>query len=138
MFHWYCIYLATKHNHILHTLVPVPSGPPLNFFIEATTSRTLYFSWEPPLLEQQNGVIVGYTVNIVPDDNSMMFQLYSDEHATNLSAKIFKPYTVYRCAVAAFTTPGTGPYSDEVVILTPEDSNSVYNITINSWLQTNN
>jgi len=52
----------------------------------------------------------------------MRFQLYSDQRETNLSATIFKPYTVYRCAVAAFTTPGTGPYSDEVMILTPEDS----------------
>ena len=86
------------------------------------TPRTLYFSWEPPLLELQNGVIIGYTVSIVSDDNGMMFQLYSDQHARNLSATIFKPYTVYRCAVAAFTTPGTGPYSDEVMILTPEDS----------------
>ena len=103
-------------------MVPVPSGPPLNFSIEATTSHTLYFTWEPPLLEQQNGVILGYTVNIVSDDNSMMFQLYSDDHATNLSATVFKPYTVYRCAVAAFTTPGTGPYSDEEAVLTPEDS----------------
>ena len=99
----------------------VPSGPPLNFSTEATSPRTLYFSWEPPLLEQQNGVVLGYVVNIVSDDN-MMFQLYSDDHATNLSATIFKPYTVYRCAVAAFTTPGTGPYSDEETILTPEDS----------------
>ena len=106
-------------------MVPVPSGPPLNFCIDATTPRTLHFSWEPPLLEQQNGVIVGYTVNIVSDDYSMMFQLYSDDHATNLSATIFKPYTVYRCAVAAFTTPGIGPYSNEAVILTPEDGKFV-------------
>ena len=103
-------------------LLAVPSGPPLNFSTEATTPRTLYFSWEPPLLEQQNGVIIGYTLNIVSDDSGMMFQLYPDQHAMNLSATIFKPYTVYRCAVAAITTPGTGPYSDYVVTLTPEDS----------------
>ena len=87
--------------------------------MEATTPRSLYFSWEPPLLERQNGVIIAYTVNIVSDDNTM-FQLYSD-HATNLSATIFKPYTVYRCAVAAITMPGTRPYSDDMVILTPEN-----------------
>ena len=116
-------------------MVPVPSGPPLNFSIEATTSRTLYFTWEPPLLEQQNGVILGYTVNIVSNDNSTRFQLYSDDHATNLSATIFKPYTVYRCVVAAFTTPGTGPYSDEAVILTPEDGNFVYNVTVSIQYQ---
>ena len=103
-------------------MVPVPSGPPLNFSIEATTSRTLYFTWEPPLLEQQNGVIIGYTVNVVLDDSSMMFKLYPDDHATNLSATVFKPYTVYRCVVAAFTTPGTGPYSNEEAVLMPEDS----------------
>ena len=102
-------------------LVPVPSGSPLNFSTEATTPRTV-FSWEPPLLEQQNGVILGYIVNIVSDDKKMMFQLYSNQHETSLSASIFEPYTVYRCPVAAFTTPGAGPYSDEETVLTPEDS----------------
>ena len=109
-----------RFTDILSTILTVPSGSPLNFSTEATAPRSLYFSWEPPLLEQQNGVIIGYTVNIVSDDN-MMFQLYSEQHATNLSATIFKPYTVYRCAVAAITMPGTGPYSDDMVILTPED-----------------
>ena len=103
-------------------LDPAPSGSPLNFSTEATTPRTLYFSWEPPLLEQQNGVILGYIVKIVSDYKKMMFQLYSNQHETSLSATIFEPYTMYRCAVAAFTTPGTGPYSDEETVLTPEDS----------------
>ena len=52
----------------------------------------------------------------------MMFDLYSNQHETSLSASIFEPYSVYRCAVAAFTTPGAGPYSDEETVLTPEDS----------------
>ena len=102
-------------------MIAAPSGSPLNFSVEATAPRTLYFSWEPPLLEQQNGVIIGYVVNIISDDIGMMFQIYSDSNATNISATLFTPYTVYRCAVAATTVPGTGPYSDEVLILTPED-----------------
>ena len=106
---------------LLPTLTAAPSGPPLNFTIEAITPRTLYFSWEPPPLEQQNGVIIGYVVNIISDSNWMIFQIYSNSSSTNISATHFVPYTVYRCSVAASTEPGTGPYSDEVLILTPED-----------------
>jgi len=49
---------------LLPTLVAAPSGPPLNFSVEVTTPHTLYFSWEPPLLEQQNGVISGQYVRV--------------------------------------------------------------------------
>ena len=66
-------------------------------------------------------MIVDYVVNIVSEDNGMMFQIYSNSNATNISATLFTPYIVYRCAVAATTVAGTGPYSDEVLILTPED-----------------
>jgi len=98
-----------------------PSGPPLNFTIEVITPRTLYFSWEPPPLEQQNGVIIGYVVQIISDDSGLVFQIFSNGNSTNVSATHFIPYTVYRCTVAATTVPGTGPYTDEVLILTPED-----------------
>ena len=106
---------------LLPTLTAAPSGPPLNFAIEATTPRTLYFSWEPPPLEQQNGVIIGYVVQIISDDSGLVFQIFSNGNSTNVSAAHLMPYTVYRCTVAANTVPGTGPYSDEVLILTPED-----------------
>jgi len=106
------------------TFTAAPSGPPLNFSVEAITPRTLYFSWELPLLEHQNGVILDYVLNISSDDNGMIIQIYSNGNATNISATLFTPYTVYRCKVAASTLPGTGPYSDEVLILTPEDGKS--------------
>ena len=54
--YYFLILMVT--TDLLPTLVAAPSGPPLNFSVEATTPRTLYFSWEPPLLEQQNGVKV--------------------------------------------------------------------------------
>ena len=115
------LYCILANSVCFSILVAAPSGSPLNFSIEATAPRTLYFSWEPPVLEQQNGVIIGYVVNIISEDNGMMFQIYSDSNTTNISATLFTPYTVYRCTVAATTVPGTGPYSNEVLILTPED-----------------
>ena len=117
--YYFLILMVT--TDLLPTLVAAPSGPPLNISVEATTPRTLYFSWEPPLLEQQNGVISGYVVNIISEENGMVFQIYSNNNATNISATLFTPYTVYRCTMASSTMPGTGPYSNEVLILTPED-----------------
>ena len=112
---------------LLLTLTTAPSGPPLNFSIEATAPRTLYFSWQPPLPDQQNGVIIGYVVNIISVDNQMIFQIYSNSSSTYVLATDFTPYTVYRCSVAATTVPGTGPYNDEVLILTSEDGKDNYN-----------
>jgi len=110
----------TDGNCIVYNLT-VPSGPPLKFSVVATTPRSLYFSWEPPRPEEQNGVIVGYVVNVTSNHSMEVLQLYSDLQETNVSVAGLKPYTVYVCAVAAITIPGVGPYSDEDTVLMPED-----------------
>ena len=42
----------------------VPSGPPLMFNAMAQSSESIILVWEPPSPEDQNGLIVGYTINI--------------------------------------------------------------------------
>ena len=117
--------LLTATVYIVYCLT-VPSGPPLMFSVVATTARSLHFSWEPPRPEEQNGVIVGYVVNVTSDHSMEVLQLYTDLQATSTSAAGLKPYTVYVCAVAAITMPGVGPYSDEDTILMPEDGKRIH------------
>ncbi len=49
-----------------------------------------------------------------------VFQLYSPPDNTSISMSIFKPFTVYTCKVAAFNRVGTGPFSSEITVQTPE------------------
>lgn len=87
--------IASIYGKITVYYLTVPSGPPLKFSVVATTPRSLYFSWEPPRPEEQNGVIVGYVVNVTSDHSMEVLQLYSDLQETNISVAGLKPYTVY-------------------------------------------
>lgn len=86
----------------------------------ALTPWSLFFSWKPPPIEHHNGVLQGYEVNVVTDVTNATFQLYAASNEENMSAPIFKPFTVYACKVAAFTQVGIGPFVTEIIVQTPE------------------
>ena len=83
------------------------------------TSTTIYISWQPPLSEDQNGVIAGYTLNVTSPETGE-----TEEFFTELTAYILNPvspYTLYTAAVAAHTDAGRGPYSARISVQTGED-----------------
>ena len=45
------------------TLQDVPTGIVQNISTNATSSTSIVLSWNPPLITDQNGVIIGYSVN---------------------------------------------------------------------------
>lgn len=40
----------------------VPTGPPTNIRSTSATDTSLTLAWDPPLVEERNGIIVAYTV----------------------------------------------------------------------------
>ncbi len=86
----------------------------------APTPWTLLFSWKPPPYEHHNGVLLGYTANVVTVTTGATSQLYSAADEITISVSIFKPFTVYTCSVAAFTEVGIGPFGSERSVQTPE------------------
>ncbi len=99
----------------------VPSGPVVNPTIEVISSTTLLLRWEPPELEDQNGVIIGYVVNVTAVETGMTFQLSSFSFDSSLTASGLRPFTTYICRIAARTDVGVGPYSIAVTAVTQQD-----------------
>ena len=80
-------------------------------------------------MSDQNGVIIGYVVNVTVIATGEMFQLTTT--STNLALDSLQPFTTYMCRIAVRTAVGIGPYSIAVVatteqagILLPQNINS--------------
>ena len=91
----------------------------VNPSITVTSSTSLFLRWEPPELEDQNGIIIGYRVNISEVETGANFQLSSSDPP--LSVEGLRPFTTYICRIAARTRVGVGPYSIAVTAVTRQD-----------------
>ena len=108
------------HLCVFHLNVyAAPSGPPQNLQGRTVSSRSITLSWEPPLFEDQNGVITGYTINVTLNETEESFELFSN--SLNLTADVFRPFRNYIFKIAGQTAVGVGSFSDPITIMTPED-----------------
>ena len=91
-----------------------PDGPPQNFILSLITSvpEMVDFFWEPPPLDQQNGIITGYDIVCTPSGSSqpVNFVVTDDVMSDTLNATVgmFTPATQYSCAITASTSAGPG------------------------------
>ena len=76
--------------------------------------------WEPPLFEDQNGIITSYIINVVLNETAENFQLSTTESRLFLDS--LRPFGTYSFVIAAQTIAGVGPFSTVLTIATPEDS----------------
>ena len=97
----------------------------------ARTSRSAILAWDPPLPEEQNGVIINYVINVTEADSGVSFQLFSTN--TTLLVESLFPFTTYNLLIAASTSVGTGPFSMLLTLQTPEDG--TYNIVLSYVIQ---
>ena len=100
----------------------VPSGTPQSIQAQPIDSRSLLLAWEPPLAEEQNGVIQGYLINISVAETGDEFQHQSTN--TTLIVKDLHPHYTYSLVISAVTV-GPGPYSEVYTIQMPEDGTSL-------------
>ena len=78
--------------------------------------------WFPPPSNEQNGIIVYYQVNITEVETGNDISLLSPD--TLITVPHLHPFYTYVCIVSAVTVT-EGPYSDELIITTPQDGNLV-------------
>ena len=102
-----------------HYLNVVPDGAPIAFEGIVISSTSVYFTWNPPSCERQNGLIIEYTINVTTQETGDRFQFNSN--TTFLEITNLMPYRTYVCIVAAATSVGLGPFSEPVILETPED-----------------
>jgi receptor-type tyrosine-protein phosphatase Q len=103
----------------IRTPEDVPSGYPQSFSAIATSSRSAVLTWDPPNAEERNGIVVEYIINVSAVETGENFQLTST--TTSITVASLRPYTTYRCIIAASTSVGIGPFSTVFTLVTPED-----------------
>ena len=95
----------------------VPGGPPQSISAEPTDPSTLVLHWQPPLLEERNGIVRLYIVNVTELESGAVEQHIS-VHST-ITVPYLHPYYVYRYSVAAQTI-APGPFSEPALVQMPE------------------
>lgn len=60
-----------------------------------------------------------FTINVSAVETGEDFQLTST--TTSITVTSLRPYTTYRCIIAASTSVGIGPFSTVFTLVTPED-----------------
>ena len=103
----------------------VPNGPPQNILALALSSDTITLTWDPPLVQNQNGLITDYIVNYTALDTGEITQVLTS--ARSLTVNSLAPFSSYAFIVAARTATGAGPFSTDVTVQTLEDGKSVLN-----------
>ena len=96
----------------------VPSSPAQNVLAYNTTSTSIYLSWDPPPHDQRNGIILHYTVRVIPQYGGIV--VYLNSTVTSIIVASLTPYTIYTYSVAAVTSVGRGPFSSAIMIQTNE------------------
>lgn len=99
-----------------------PTSPPTLTSYYDVDSTSLYFSWSPPPVDHQNGIIRRYDLTLTELETGSVFS-YSTT-GTNFTAMLLHPNYQYQLEVSAVTI-GTGPSSVPVILLTPEDGMNI-------------
>lgn len=90
-----------------------------NIVAEVPSSDTLIIQWDFPEPEDQNGIIIGYVVEINATETGETYQLTST--LSTVIIDTLQPFTTYVCRIAARTRVGTGPYSIAITATTLQD-----------------
>ena len=93
------------------------------FNATATSPYSAYLTWEPLDEEDQNGVIIGYVIQVTILETNTTVYLFSN--TTYLVVNTLRPWRTYICIIAARTSVGTGPYGSVFVLQSPQDGEQV-------------
>ena len=87
------------------------------------TSTSAVISWGPPPYEDQNGVIISFTISVSVQETGESFTNFTND--TTYSFTALKPYRTYEITIAASTSVGTGPFSVAFTVATLQDGEYV-------------
>ena len=102
-----------------------PNAPPANVTGHNTSSTSIFVSWGQVPFQDQNGVILSYTVSCraLPSGSSQTRTVTAPANQTTVTG--LNEYTDYSITVFASTSKGRGNESTPVAVITDEDSKFV-------------
>ena len=104
-----------------------PSSPPTNIAVDNANSDSFLLSWDPPPVEDINGVIRNYMIRVTEVDTDRTF--YVTTNITLLELNGLHPFYMYTSAVAARTV-ALGPYSSAISVRLGEEGKMIYLLSI--------
>lgn len=118
-----CYSTPSLSSCALLSLYVVPSAPPTSLTVSTLTSRTLNVTWNFPILEEQNGDIISYTILLEDRDDVNGYTVVQEEDTEELGIVLEEllPFHLYYVSVAASTQVGLGPYTARVLVEMSED-----------------
>ena len=102
----------TIHSFTLiykHASLPALPGEPGGLNVSHRLPTTAKLSWTPVPKEKQNGILIGYTVQVVGPDQSIVYEQAISANATSIEVPNLNPFTLYTFKVSAKTEAGSGP-----------------------------
>ena len=109
-------------NNLFLCLLIEPNAPPANVNGHNASSTSIFVSWEQVPFQDQNGVIVSYTVTYrsLPTGSAQTNKVTAPASETTLTG--LNEYTNYSITVFASTSNAGGRESTPIVVITDEDS----------------
>ena len=115
-------------------IVVVPNAPPDNVRGNNETSTSIFVQWDEVPADNQNGIIVNYTVTYTKlADGSPTDEVVVIAPKRNASLTTLIKFTNYSITVFASTTKGGGNRSEPIIVITDEDSEYNSRMFINSF-----
>jgi hypothetical protein len=108
----------------------VPADSPQAVSGRPLDSRSIEVTWKPPPPDKQNGVITGYRLFYVENEDgagepdATVVTVGADGRSRVLGA--LATWTEYKIWVLAFTNVGDGPRSAPIIVQTDEDGRYPY------------
>ena len=118
MVHEYC--RATANSiHTIFLTITAPTRHPSNSTGYSLNSTHIYLVWDPPPLEESNGVIREYHINVTERETGTLLQYTTEPDILTLIIGPLHPFYTYNCIIAAYTVD-VGP-TTEITVVTEED-----------------
>ena len=100
-----------------------PDGAPQNVNGHNSSSTSILVTWDDVPVEQQNGIITGYTITYQSQTENHNGSVPAGPPDRQKNITNLKEYVLYNITVFASTVKGDGPHSTPVLVVrTDQDS----------------
>ena len=103
-------------------VIVVPNAPPAYVMGNNKTSTSIFVQWDEVPANNQNGIIVNYTVAYTELRSGSLLDEVVIAPKRNITLVQLNKFTNYSITVFASTSKGGGSRSDPIFVITDEDS----------------
>lgn len=106
------------------SFISAPIAPPRAVQVQDAQSRRFTINWQAPPCLQTNGEVREYEYEATGVDPWASREQYRNRIGdTRASVDGLTPFTKYRVKVRAWTSQGSGPWSQEIIVTTASSGN---------------